>query len=91
MDAPLGFDFRAVGVEPGAHRIYDDAEWADALVLVGRGEIEVECLGGTRRRFKRGDVLWLSGLPLRALHNPGPETATLVAVSRCYAGHPSSP
>ena len=82
MDAPLGFDFRAVGVEPGAHRIYDEAEWADALVLVARGEIELECLGGTTRRFTSGDLVWFAGLPLRALHNRGREPALLVAISR---------
>jgi hypothetical protein len=82
MDVPLGFEIRAVGVEPGGHRIYYGAEWSDAIVVVEGGEIELECLGGTRRRFKRGDLLWLSGLPLRALHNPGSEPALLLAVSR---------
>jgi hypothetical protein len=82
MDLPLGFVIRAVGVEPGGHRIYRRAEWSDALVLVRRGEIELECLSGTRHRFGRGDLLWLAGLSLRALHNPGPEPALLVAVAR---------
>jgi hypothetical protein len=82
MDSPLGFEVRAVGVEPGGHRIYHEAEWSDALVVVSCGEIELECLGGTRHRFGRGDLLWLAGLPLRALHNPGREPALLVAVSR---------
>jgi len=82
MEVPLGFEIRAVGVEPGGHRIYHGAEWSDAIVVVEGGEIELVCLGGTRRRFKRGDLLWLSGLPLRALHNPGSEPALLLAVSR---------
>jgi quercetin dioxygenase-like cupin family protein len=82
MDVPLGFEIRAVGVEPGGHRIYHGAEWSDAIVVVKGGEIELECLSGARRRFKRGDLLWLSGLPLRALHNPGSEPALLLAVSR---------
>jgi hypothetical protein len=82
MDVPLGFEIRAVGVEPGGHRIYHRDEWSDALVLVRRGEIELECLSGTRHRFGRGDLLWLTGLPLRALHNPGPEPALLLAVVR---------
>jgi hypothetical protein len=37
----------------------------------------------SRRHFGCGDVLWLDGLPLRALHNPGRELAVLTAVSRC--------
>jgi quercetin dioxygenase-like cupin family protein len=82
MDTPLGFEVRAVEVEPGAHRIYHEGEWSDAIVAVTRGEIEVECLGGARYRFRRGDLLWLTGLPLRALHNRGGEPALLVAVSR---------
>jgi hypothetical protein len=36
---------------------YDETDWQDAIVVVERGEIEVECLGGRRRRFESGDVL----------------------------------
>jgi hypothetical protein len=82
MEPPLGFEVRAVGVEPGGHRIYYEAEWGDAIVIVECGEVELECLGGARRRFRRGDFLWLAGLPLRALHNPGQDPVLLVAVSR---------
>lgn len=82
MAAPLGFEVRAVEVEPGGHRIYHEGEWSDALVAVARGEIELECQNGVGPRFRRGDLLWLAGLPLRALHNPGREPALLVAVSR---------
>ena len=86
MDASLGFEVRAVAVEPGAQRIYDETEWSDALVVVRRGEIELECLGGTTRRFTSGNLVWLAGLPLRALHNRGREPALLVAISRRLTG-----
>jgi hypothetical protein len=76
------FERRVVVVAPGRERAFDDAEWRDALVVVEHGEIELECTGGTCRRFGRGDLLWLIGLPLRALHNAGREPAVLVAVSR---------
>lgn len=76
------FVLRAVAVAPGCRRAYDEADWRDAIVLVRRGEIELECLSGTTHRFRRGDLLWLSGLPLRALRNRGHEPALLVAVSR---------
>jgi hypothetical protein len=79
---PPWLEVREIGVAPASSRPYREAEWVDALVLVERGEIELECLSGGRRRFGRGDVLWLVGLPLRALHNRGPEPALLVAVSR---------
>jgi quercetin dioxygenase-like cupin family protein len=82
MDPPLGFEVRAVEVEPGGHRVYHAAEWRDALVVVSCGEIELECRSGARHRFKRGDLLWLTALPLRAFHNRGGEPALLVAVSR---------
>ena len=79
---PDGFVLREVEVPPGGERPYDEAEWRDALVVVQRGEIEIECVGGTRRRVRCGDVLWLVGLPVRTLHNDGDEPAVLVAVSR---------
>jgi len=76
------FDVRVVEVAPGGERPYDGAEWAGALVVVDRGEIELECPDGRRPRFAGGAVLWLGGLPVRALRNPGPVPAVLVAVSR---------
>jgi hypothetical protein len=79
---PPSFHVRAVTVAPGDERAYDPAEWGDALVVVERGEIELEGASGTRVRFCCGDVLWLSGLPLRALRNCGREPAVLVAVAR---------
>jgi hypothetical protein len=82
MEPPPGFELRAVWVEAGGDRIYNEAEWRDALVVVARGEIELECRGGSRHRLVLGDVVWLSGLPLRAIHNRRPERALLVAISR---------
>ena len=79
---PPSFDARRVVVDPGAARLYDEAEWLDAVVVVERGEIELECSLGGRRRFRAGDVLWLAGLSLRALHCSGSGPAVLLAVSR---------
>jgi hypothetical protein len=76
------FAVGVVAVAPGAERPFVAAEWTDALVIVERGVIELCGAGGTRRRFARGDLLWLSGVPLRALHNPGGEPAVLLAVAR---------
>jgi hypothetical protein len=80
-----GFELRAVTIGPGCERSYDETEWRDAVVFVWRGEIELESLTGVRCRFERGDVLWLDGLPLRALHG-GRGPTLLVAVSRSSAG-----
>jgi glyoxylate utilization-related uncharacterized protein len=78
----MGFDRRVVAVPPGGARAYDEADWHDALVLVVRGEIELEARSGRRARFARGSLLSLAGLRLRALHNRGAEPAELVAVRR---------
>ena len=80
-DGPA-FVMRAVAVAPGCERAYDEAEWRGAIVSVTRGEIELECLGGSRHRLRSGDVLWLAGLPLRVLRNRGRDPALLVTVSR---------
>jgi quercetin dioxygenase-like cupin family protein len=73
---------RVVAVAPGDSKPYDEAEWRDALVVVRSGEIELCGVSGATRAFGAGDLLYLEGIPLRALHNPGPEPAVLVAVSR---------
>jgi hypothetical protein len=78
---PPAFELRVVAIAPGRARAYHEGEWRDALVFVERGEIELESACGSPR-FARGDVLWLIGLPLRALKNPGREPALLVAISR---------
>ena len=82
MEESVGFDLRTVEVEPGGARMYHEAEWRDSIVVVARGAIELECLGGSRYALERGAVLWLVGLPLRALRNGGADTAVLVAFSR---------
>jgi hypothetical protein len=86
-----GFAVRAVAVAPGCRRVYDDGEWRDAIVVVKCGEIELECTSGASHRFGRGDLLWLTGLPLRALHNHGREPTVLVAVSRALSLAPPIP
>jgi hypothetical protein len=79
---PPAFELRRVLIPAGGERIYDEAEWRGALVVVDRGEIELETLRGSRWAVRRGAILWLAGLPVWALCNPGFEAAVLVAVSR---------
>ena len=76
------FQMRLVTIPGGATRPYDPAEWADAIIVVEEGEVEIECDQGGSRRFAAGAVLCLSGMPLRALHNRRDEAALLSAVSR---------
>jgi hypothetical protein len=53
--------------------------------VVERGAIELECRSGGRAPFSRGDVVHLTGLPLRALRNRGPDLAVLTVVRRRVA------
>jgi hypothetical protein len=69
-------------IAPGRERPYVGAEWRDALVVVEAGTIELECVGGARPRFERGDILFLAGLPLRAIRNVGEAPALVSAVRR---------
>ena len=82
MRSDEGFEVRLVAVAPGRSLAYHDAEWRDALVMVERGQIELEGMGGILRSFDRGAVLWLAGLPLRALHNRGHQPVVLIAIAR---------
>jgi quercetin dioxygenase-like cupin family protein len=79
---PASFERRDLVLAPGETRAFEEADWADALVVVETGEVELESRHGSRRRFRAGDVLWLTGLELHRLHNRGAEPAVLLAVSR---------
>jgi hypothetical protein len=79
---PPGFQLRLLIIGPLGSRPYRSAEWSDALVVIERGEVELERLDGSLWPFAAGSVLWLAGLPVRALHNPRSEAALLASVSR---------
>jgi quercetin dioxygenase-like cupin family protein len=79
---PRGFELRVVTLSPGSQLPYAEAEWEDSLVVVERGRVDLECMAGGRRRFRPGDLIWLVGLRLRAVHNPADEPAVLVAIRR---------
>jgi hypothetical protein len=85
------FDRRYVRLPAGSRQPHRDADWEGALVVVEDGAIELECVRGGRRRFETGAVLWLSGVPLVAMHNPGPHPALVVAVSRRPAATAAPP
>ena len=82
LPLPRSFDLRLVAIPAGESRAFVAAEWADALVVVEQGAVELECDRGGRRAFATGAVMFLTGLPLRTIRNPGPEAALLAAVSR---------
>jgi len=72
-----------VRIEPGGALDYTAAYWADALVIVERGALEVECRSGQCVAFAAGAVLTFAGLPVRRLRNSNPEPVELSVVARC--------
>lgn len=90
LDGPLPprFRLRGVTLEPGGTRPFVEDEWDDALVVVESGEVELECSAGIRRRFPAGAIMWLQGMNLHAIHNPGVAPTVLSAVSRRLPGGP---
>jgi hypothetical protein len=56
--------------------------WQGAIVMIERGSVDLCCVRGGRRRFAEGAILFMDGLALESLHNPGVEDVVLVALSR---------
>jgi hypothetical protein len=79
---PAAFERLVLVLAPGDVMPYDEIKWHGALVVVERGQVELECLDDSRHRFGRGAVISLGGLPLRALRSAGRSAAVLVAVRR---------
>lgn len=73
---------RTVTLQPGDVLAFVAADWADTLVVVERGALEIECLSGRCATFAAGAVLAPIALPVRRLRNPGCEPLVLEAVSR---------
>jgi hypothetical protein len=82
MPGPPRFDRRVLVIPPGGAVPYDADDWLGALVMVGDGAVELIGVSGARRGFAAGAVLFLDGVPLRALANPGEEPAVLVILCR---------
>jgi quercetin dioxygenase-like cupin family protein len=76
------FEGRVTTISPGGSLPYDASAWADAIVTVHGGQIELEGVRGLRQVIPAGATLWLAGLALRAIHNPGPAPVALMSVCR---------
>ena len=73
---------RALILQPDDAIDYNEDDWLDTLVIVERGELEVECRTGGRAVFGEGAVLAFVGLTVRRLRNAGDRPLVLSAVSR---------
>ena len=79
---PRNFRLRTLTLQPRDAIDYRGADWADALVVVERGELEIECHSGARARFPEGAILIFAGLALRRLLCAGSRPLVLSALSR---------
>ena len=79
---PEGFARSVVTIGVGGSVSCSDVIWGDALVIVGRGALEVETSDGSRTRFGTGAVLAVTELPASRLHQSGREPVQLIAVRR---------
>jgi hypothetical protein len=79
---PKDFRLRTLALQPRAAIVYQPADWADTLVVVERGELEIESRTGARARFGEGAILAFTGLALRRLRNPAGRPLVLSMLSR---------
>jgi hypothetical protein len=77
-----GFSSTTTTVQP-AHSIdVRESDWAGAVVVVVRGRLQLECRSGERASFDEGAVLFLAGLGLRLITNPGLTPLVLRSIRR---------
>jgi len=79
---PENFRLSRVILQPRETLEWRAADWADALIVVERGELEVELRSGTRAWFGEGAILVLAGLSVRRLRNSGRVPLVVSALSR---------
>jgi hypothetical protein len=82
VPCPKGFRLRTLTLQAWDAMDYVRADWVDTVVVVERGELEVECRSGARALFHEGASLVFSGLGLRRLRNAGNAPLVLSALSR---------
>jgi hypothetical protein len=77
-----GFAVRVVILGASGRLAFDERQWQDSLVEVEAGDLDIQFRGGRSLHCGAGTLLSFAGLPIRALHNPGCDCTSLVAVSR---------
>lgn len=80
------FERWRVSIPAGTSRRTHPDEWADAVVLVEAGMLEVTCAGGASARFGPGSLLALGWLPVDALRSVDSAGVELLAVRRRRGG-----
>ncbi len=81
-DLPTWAGRRTLVVAPGSPLAFVRMEWADTLVVVTAGALEIESRAGTRVVMATGDIVALTTLPVAWLRAHGHEPAVLILVHR---------
>jgi hypothetical protein len=69
-------------IQPADRLDYREADWAGVVVVVMRGRLHLECWSGEHASFDEGTVLFLAGLNLRYVTNPGLDPLVLRTITR---------
>jgi len=69
-------------IQPADSRDYHESEWAGAAVVVMSGRLHLEWWSGEHASFEEGAVLFLTGLNLRRVTNPGLHPLVLKTIKR---------
>jgi hypothetical protein len=83
---PDSFPVTRLTIPPRSARVTEAELWAESLVVVQRGDVEVESAGGVRETFHPGDVLCLEWVGARVLRNNGADEAEVVSIRRFGGG-----
>ena len=81
-ELPPAFVRRVTELPAGGTVAYDPLDWRGAVVVVREGVVRVRLRSGVQQEFSACAVLWLAGLDVLDLHNPGSAPAALVSVRR---------
>jgi hypothetical protein len=79
---PRNFRLRTVILQPLDAIDCQQTDWADTLVVVEQGDLEIECRSGARACFPEGAIVVFAGLALRRLRNSSSRPLVLTALSR---------
>src|SRR4051812_38138817 len=71
-----------ITIQPADDLEYDESQWAGAVVVVESGRLQLECWSGERASFDEGAVLFLTGLNIRRIANPGLSELVLKSIRR---------
>ena len=85
---PPGCRSSCLVISPADGLDYDERQWVGAVVVVEHGHLQLECRSGEQACFGEGAILWLTGLNLRRIINPGLTPLVLRSIRRAPGARP---